>query len=57
LKDVEHEVYYFERTHNRKTYRAVALDLSDETFVLYGVTRSLCARLRIDPTNFVLDLG
>jgi hypothetical protein len=47
LQGGEHDVYYFEREHNGKTYRAVAPDLPDEEFVLYSVTRSLCVRLRI----------
>jgi hypothetical protein len=57
LQGVEHDVYYFERKHKGKTYRAVAPDLPDDTFVLYSVVRSLCARLRIDPANFGLTLG
>lgn len=57
LKSVAHDVYYFEREVDGKKYRAVAPDLPDDEWVLYSVTRSLCARLRIDPANFGLDLG
>jgi len=57
LEGKELEVYYFERLHEGKTYRAVAPDLSDDTYVLYSVVRSLCKRLRIDPANFGLTLG
>ena len=57
LQGVEHDVYYFERKHQGKTYREVAPDLPDEEFVLYSVIRSLCARLRIEPSKFGLDLG
>ena len=57
LAGIEHDVYYFEREHEGKTYRAVAPALSDDTYVLYSVTRSLCRRLRINPAAFGLVLG
>lgn len=57
LKGVEHDVYYFERDFEGKKYRAVAPDLQPTDYALHSVTRSLCARLRIDPAKFGLDLG
>jgi hypothetical protein len=57
LEGNEHEIFYFERECSDRVYRAVAPDISDDTYVLYSVTRSLCRRLRIDPANFGLTLG
>jgi hypothetical protein len=53
----EHQIYYFERVVDDKTLRAVAPDLKDDEYVFYSVARSLCARLKIDPAAFGLDLG
>jgi hypothetical protein len=57
LQGGEHDVYYFERSHEGKVYRAAAPDLADETPVLYSVIRSLCTRLHIEPAKFGLNLG
>lgn len=54
----ERPVYYFERDlGDGNTARATAPDLADDDRVLFSVIRSLCARLKIDPDAFGLNLG
>lgn len=53
----EHDVYYFSRDVSGEIFTASAPDLSNDTMLLFSVIRSICARLRIPPESFGLDLG
>ena len=53
----EFDVWYFERKIPNNGRFQCTVDMKDDDWMLPRQTRSICARLRIDPVEFGLNLG